>query len=591
MTVRLIRGLSQALHLTRSSTLIHDPGLNQLLLDCCQRVGVRTSIRLQESSLVDTPLLIGIWRPTILVPFKIQEHLSLAELESVLIHELHHVRRRDAAVSLLQAVLKAVYFFHPGVWVADRWLRRLREEACDEATVGVLDGNRRNYSSAILKLAEQTLRPAPPLAIGVVDSGSHITHRMRRILDPKLPTGQKLSWSALAFVLIAAATLLPAGPQQKVSAQKPEPQATVRGVVVDADEKPAAPVPAKPGQGAATGRVLRADTKQPIAEVEVRLVKKPDDYWVYPLEPKRVKSNAAGEYRFEDLPPGEYRVYAFHDRLASRTQQVRFDKVTIDSEGTSSPVDLFMADGLNMKVRVISKTTGEPIPNAAVRLRWTDNDDNAQTDEQGEVLISCLTRGEQHVEATAAGYSQAYLRQQLKSPMTEITLELPPGETMQGRVTDDAGNPIAGVEVSATPNRGMTNFDEATTDDQGRFTLQHLPLTDEFHVSASKKDWDHDFEPLSLQGGVPQSFKIRIRPRPSGGDVNVLIVDQAGKPIVGAEVSNHGNSSAQVLREKSDDAGRLTLRHLYLRSRSQPELVVRAAGFAPTIGGCAVRQA
>ena len=88
--------------------------------------------------------------------------------------------------------------------------------------MGVLAGQRRDYGSAILKLAEQTLRPAPPMAIGVVRSGSQITHRMRRILDPQLPTGRTLSWSALALVLIAAATLLPAGPRQRVLTQDPQ---------------------------------------------------------------------------------------------------------------------------------------------------------------------------------------------------------------------------------------------------------------------------------------------------------------------------------------------------------------------------------
>ena len=231
MSIRFVRGLRQVRQLVRSSTPLTDVGLNQLLDHCRQRVGVGSAVRLHESPLVETPLLIGYWRPMILVPSQIQEQLSPPEIESVLIHELHHVKRHDAVVSLFQAVLKAVYFFHPGVWLADRLLRRLREEACDEATVSLLSGQRRNYGSAILKLAEQSLRPAPPLAIGVVDSGSHITHRMRRILDPKLPTGRTLSWSALALVIAVGATLLPAGPRTEVlEHNSPEADAGIKPV-------------------------------------------------------------------------------------------------------------------------------------------------------------------------------------------------------------------------------------------------------------------------------------------------------------------------------------------------------------------------
>lgn len=122
MLVRLFRGLLQVRHLVRSSTSLEESELNQMLRNCCRRVGVPDYPRLHEPPWIETPLLIGDWQPTIPVPLLIQEQLSPAELETVLVHELHHVRRHDAAASLLQAVLKAIYFFHPAVWFADRWL-------------------------------------------------------------------------------------------------------------------------------------------------------------------------------------------------------------------------------------------------------------------------------------------------------------------------------------------------------------------------------------------------------------------------------------------------------------------------------------
>ncbi len=168
--------------------LIADEQLHRLLDDSCRRVGIRRTVRLRNSEACTTPLVVGNWRPVILLPSSVIESLGPDEMKSVLIHELNHVRRWDGVVNVFQAILGTLYFFHPLVWWANRQISRIREEACDELTVASLD-RRRPYGEAIVKVAEILGYAAPPLALGVLDSNSTMRQRLNRILDPDLPSG------------------------------------------------------------------------------------------------------------------------------------------------------------------------------------------------------------------------------------------------------------------------------------------------------------------------------------------------------------------------------------------------------------------
>lgn len=241
--------------------------ITELVDACRRRIGLRRPVRVRELADAGVPMLIGVVRPTIVLPAGLDERLSREELEAVLVHELQHVARHDALVQFLQALLGAVYFFHPAMWLANRSLNRLREDACDEATVATLDGRRRDYGTGIVKVAGMMSRRAPVLSLGVVSSGSQVKRRLGRILDPRLPVGRRLSWSAVACLLVIAAVVLPAaarpgdaapkdetpkaaGPATKSEAPadksapaekvaKPaDPQKTLRGSVVDEQNAP-----------------------------------------------------------------------------------------------------------------------------------------------------------------------------------------------------------------------------------------------------------------------------------------------------------------------------------------------------------------
>jgi hypothetical protein len=193
----------------REAEPIDDPELYSLLEDCRERLGCRWLVELRNSESCTTPVVVGVRRPVILLPKQVLARLNSAEMRAVLMHELNHINRGDAIVNLLQGILGALYFFHPLVWWANAALRCLREEACDELTIAALDGERRAYGEALVKVTEIFGYASPPLALGVMESKSPARARLGRILDPHLPQGATFSWRTAAVVLLLAAVLLP----------------------------------------------------------------------------------------------------------------------------------------------------------------------------------------------------------------------------------------------------------------------------------------------------------------------------------------------------------------------------------------------
>jgi beta-lactamase regulating signal transducer with metallopeptidase domain len=108
--------------------------------------------RLLVLSGISSPATFGWMRPTILLPdVCLQQDRS--ELEDILRHELHHVRRWDFVWNGFAVVCRALLFFHPAAWYAVRRLQFDRELACDLAVVSDSPGNRARYAECLIHFA------------------------------------------------------------------------------------------------------------------------------------------------------------------------------------------------------------------------------------------------------------------------------------------------------------------------------------------------------------------------------------------------------------------------------------------------------
>jgi len=166
-----------------------------------ERLGIRRTIRLCESTLAEVPAVIGWLRPVILVPAGALVNLSTRELEAVLAHELAHIRRFDYAANLLQSAVETLMFYHPAMWWISRRVRAERENCCDDVAI-MACGDRLVYARALTNL--EKLRSGTP-EFAMAATGGPLLARIRRLLGQDDTRRRRALpvWVALAAVLVA----------------------------------------------------------------------------------------------------------------------------------------------------------------------------------------------------------------------------------------------------------------------------------------------------------------------------------------------------------------------------------------------------
>jgi beta-lactamase regulating signal transducer with metallopeptidase domain len=208
-------------------------------------LGIRQAVTLLESRLTDVPLTIGYVKATILVPIGLLANLPPDQVESILLHELAHIKRRDYLVNLLQSMAETIFFFNPAiVWISSR-IRQEREACCDDIVLSHLP-QKKSYLEALVSFQDYSHGSAYSLPLS--ESKSGLLGRIRRMLtkeNQKLNSMEK-TILVLGIMAITALGFLPKKNTETVHSLFP-PVAEVKPVPPYPNESPAEN--AKPAKG------------------------------------------------------------------------------------------------------------------------------------------------------------------------------------------------------------------------------------------------------------------------------------------------------------------------------------------------------
>ena len=218
------------------------------LVDLCERMRISSPVQLLESALIQVPTAIGWLRPVVLLPASALTGLTPSQLETILAHELAHIRRHDYLFNLIQTAIEILFFYHPAVWWIGNRVRVERENCCDDLAVAVC-GDPVTYAHALTKM-EQLRSVSPQLAMAV-NNGS-LLHRIRRIVNPLSSQSDRLvRWSggalAIAAVFIAGITISCFNVSTKVAH---EPMEAMKPMPPMPPTPPMPPMPPVPPMGA-----------------------------------------------------------------------------------------------------------------------------------------------------------------------------------------------------------------------------------------------------------------------------------------------------------------------------------------------------
>lgn len=144
----------------------------------------RIRVRVSNTGRGTVPMTWGIFRPVLQVPRDMVRWES-SRRRSVLLHELAHIRRWDAATHLFVQIVCALHWFNPLVWLVARQIYLERERACDDFVLQ--DGSVRpsEYASHLLRILADLDVPRYGAATGAVAMAapgrSRLEERLRMI--------------------------------------------------------------------------------------------------------------------------------------------------------------------------------------------------------------------------------------------------------------------------------------------------------------------------------------------------------------------------------------------------------------------------
>lgn len=237
LSARLVMGWTSVQRLRRQRTRRLPTHLTRRFYRVARGLGVR-GVRFLESRAVDVPMVVGWLSPIVLIPAAVVLRLSPQELESVVAHELAHVRRRDYLVNLIQTVVETVLFFHPAVWWISKRIREERECCCDDTAVSTC-GDALAYARALTEL--ESLRAGlPRLALGA--TGGVLLERVRRLVRPEASRSASTRRDLGGLVVLLSTTALFVGtglsvgaPTVEEPAPVPEPRVVAAFVMLAGD--------------------------------------------------------------------------------------------------------------------------------------------------------------------------------------------------------------------------------------------------------------------------------------------------------------------------------------------------------------------
>ena len=190
----------------------------------CRKVdtAVRYKDNIFQSENVSFPFVLGIIKPRIYLPFKMNGQY----LEYVVAHEQAHICRKDHWWKPLGFLLLMIHWFNPLMWLAYVLLCRDIELACDEKVIKELGNEQRgDYTQALVVCSvNRRMIAACPLAFGEVS----VKERVKSVMNYKKPAFWVIIISVIVCVGVAVCFLtnpkqdsytlrivVPAGSQEK----------------------------------------------------------------------------------------------------------------------------------------------------------------------------------------------------------------------------------------------------------------------------------------------------------------------------------------------------------------------------------------
>ncbi len=198
LTVVMVIGFV-AMRQKRKNISMVDCKIKNILYECKNISGIKKNIDIALSD-VKSPVIFGMLKPIILVPYNCVEKMSDSEIKYIILHELSHYKNKDILMNYLMCIFQILYWFNPLVWIIFKQMKIEREIVCDSSVLNMLDeDNYTDYGMTIIRFVETV--PQKRIFALSADMGGSKKHIKMRIEKIASFTKETL-WSKLKGIAI-----------------------------------------------------------------------------------------------------------------------------------------------------------------------------------------------------------------------------------------------------------------------------------------------------------------------------------------------------------------------------------------------------
>ncbi len=512
-------------NLVRRSTTVPASVERELKLISNERAGC---VEVRASSEIVSPITWGCMRPVIMLPNSLLSEQERANLRYSLAHEWAHVAAFDSVTWTLLNWLQFALYYHPLVWLLRRQVLLTMDQLAD-ATAAQLADSPADYAEFLVQLARARQLPSSPLALAVSDPHSMLRKRVEFLIEHNPLARRRCSLVQHAMIASAAIGLVCIGtavqrePIVLAAAQEPQPQEPAN----QPNENP-------PGKEQTSNQPQPTDapntTDKDLQATATELV----SLFVNGAKPGVTELL---KYAVQERPDGSI---IYHGFVVDQT--------------TELPI-------VGAEVTVYHKLSQDPKTNDWSTIEVTQHTTNLigmysfvlppEQTAQSSLYIEVEVHHPKYASMGRAGYSHDMIRKNLK--LGELPfytgIKLWPGEAVEGTLVNNAGQPVAGAEVSIyskspqAKDFGGGSFDKVKSDAQGRFRI----------VPATPGDgalW------ISPDEYAPQAYGLADRRGDwgkivleKGTDVPGQVLDVDGKPVANVRIDARRRGDGEKVDE------------------------------------------
>lgn len=182
LTVKLVDYINFIHYIKAGNKRVEDPAILSIFDDCTMEMKVNRNLSIYHNGLISTPMLIGLWRPFIVLP---DNSIRTEQFRYIFYHELIHFKRKDILYKWLIQLVSCVHWFNPFMYWIQKEINLVCELSCDEMTLGYLNKEeQRAYGNTLISIAEKEVKFRHNIVSTTLIEGKHnMKERLRSIMN------------------------------------------------------------------------------------------------------------------------------------------------------------------------------------------------------------------------------------------------------------------------------------------------------------------------------------------------------------------------------------------------------------------------